>query len=319
MAGSGVSPPSPLSPAEQAAVSASGLLARCRFPLQRTAVVAGVSGGADSTALLVLALAAGLSVSVVHVDHGLRPTSGSDGAAVVALCARWSVPCAVVRVDVAPGPNLEARARAARYAALPNGVMTGHTADDRVESLLLNLLRGAGLDGLVPMAPRPGAPVRPLLGVRRSETVALCSALGIDVVHDAMNDDPSFRRVRVRHELVPGLDDIAQRDVVEVLARQIELLSADAELLNDLAARLDPTDAVALTGAPVPLASRSVRRWLSAAGMTPGPVAEQAVVERVLSVARGAAVGADLVGGWSVRRTAQRLRLEHPGSLDPTS
>lgn len=301
-----------LSPAERSLVEQSGLLGRCQFPPAGTAVVLGVSGGADSTALLVLALASDSNVSVVHVDHGLRATSSRDAALVERTCARWDVPVEFRAVVVAPGPNLEARARAARYAALPSRVLTGHTADDLVETVLLNLLRGAGLDGLAPMRDRPGGPRRPLLRIRRAETFALCQALDVETAQDEMNTDDRFRRVRVRRELIPLMDDIAARDVTAIIARQVDTLAADAALLEELSQSIDPTDALSLARAPQPLAVRAVRRWLAEGGATPGPVAEHAVIERVLTVARGDATGTEIGGGWTVRRTAQRLRIEPP-------
>jgi tRNA(Ile)-lysidine synthase len=298
------------SPTELSTVRSSGLLDRCSFPAAATSVSCAVSGGADSTALLALALVAGLDVRVVHVDHQLRPTSAVDAALVAALCARWSVPCDVIRVHIEDGPNLEARARAARYDAMPADVLTGHTADDLAETFLLNVLRGAALDGLAPMRQREGGPRRPLLTLRHAETVALCCALGVDVIADAMNHDDRYRRVRVRRELLPLMDSIAARDVTTVIASQVELLRADADLLDALAAAIDPTDALALRTAPVPLASRAIRRWLGDAGVTSGPVAAAEIVGRVLAVARGDAPRHDLVGVWRVARTAQRLRLE---------
>src|SRR4051794_34724120 len=129
-------------------VSAADLLPRCAFPGAGTAVTCAVSGGADSLALLALATAAGLQVTAVHVDHGLRPGSAMEAEVVAQSAKAFGARFRSERADVAPGPNLEARARAARYAVLPAGVFTGHTADDQAETVLLNLLRGAGLDGL---------------------------------------------------------------------------------------------------------------------------------------------------------------------------
>jgi len=205
-----------------------------------------------------------------------------------------------VRVQVSPGPNLEARARAARYAALPADVLTGHTADDQAETVLLNLLRGAGLDGLAGMR----SARHPLLGLRRSETRVLCADLGLRPVEDPSNDSPAFRRNRVRHELLPLLDAIAERDVVPVLARQAEVLRDEADLVDALAADLDPTDAPALAAAPAALARRALRRWL--AGEHPP---DGAAVERVLAVARGERRACEVAPGLRVERHQQRLRL----------
>jgi tRNA(Ile)-lysidine synthase len=297
------------------------LLARASFPAPGTPVVCAVSGGADSTALLVLAVAAGCRAEAVHVDHGLRPGSAADADLVGALAERLQVPWRTVRVEVEPGPNLEARARAARYAALPPDVCTGHTADDQAETVLLALLRGASTHGLAGMrsgAPaddgsvRRGGPRRPLLGLRRSDTVALSAALGVDVVDDPSNRDPRHRRNRVRHELLALLDDIADRDVVPILVRQAALLRDDDELLDALAAGIDPTDARALAGAPVALARRAVRAWLAAAHPC-RQWPDAAAVARVLDVARGAALACEVPEVGRVTRRARRLSITAPG------
>src|SRR5690606_6765161 len=253
---------------------------------------------------------AGCGATAVQVDHGRRPGSAAEADVVRRAAERFGARFRAERVTVAPGPNLEARARAARYAALPPGTLTGHTADDQAETVLLNLLRGAGLDGMAGMDPA----TRPLRRLRRRETRALCTALGLEVVDDPSNQDPSLRRNRVRRELIPLLDDIAARDVVPVIARQADLVREDARLLDELSAVLDPTDARALAAAPAPLARRAVRRWLRGAGpggperYAPGAAA----TERVLAVARGEAVACELPGGWRVARSAGRLRLEPP-------
>jgi tRNA(Ile)-lysidine synthase len=291
--------------------SISRLLAEARFPPPGTAVTCAVSGGADSLALLVLACAAGLRVTAVHVDHGLRPGSAEEAEVVRAAAERFGAAFRSVRAPVAPGPNLEARARAARCAALPPDALTGHTADDQAETVLLNLLRGAGLDGLAGI--RPG-PTKPLLGIRRADTRALCAELGLTVVEDPSNVDPAIRRNRVRHELLPLMDDIARRDVAGLLARQAALLREDADLLESLAASIDPTDARALAAAPAPLARRAVRRWLRWGPEAHPP--DAAAVERVLAVARGEARATEIGGGRRVARRAGRLRVEGPGVPD---
>jgi tRNA(Ile)-lysidine synthase len=266
-------------------------------------VACAVSGGPDSLALLVLACGAGLRVTAVHVDHCLRPGSAAEAEVVAAAAARFGAAFRPERVVLAPGPNLEARARRARAAVLPQGALTGHTADDQAETVLLNLLRGAGLDGLAGMASER----HPLLRLRRFETHALCADLGLRPVRDPSNADPAHRRNRVRRELVPLLDAIAERDVSAVLARQAALLRDDAELLEHLALTVDPTDAAALARAPDPLARRAVRRWLA----DPYPP-DAAAVARVLGVARGDAVACELDGGRRVARRAGRLRVEAP-------
>ncbi|MCB0971894.1 MAG: tRNA lysidine(34) synthetase TilS, partial [Acidimicrobiales bacterium] len=216
---------------------------RASFPAAGTAVTCGVSGGADSQALLVLAVAAGCRATAVHVDHGLRAGSAAEADVVAELADRLGAGFRAERVAVGDGPNLEARARAARHEALGPDALLGHTADDRAETVLLHLLRGAGPAGAIGIA---RSPRRPLLDLRRAETVALAAALGLAVVDDPTNRDPRFRRSRVRHELLPLLDDIGARDVVEVLVRQADLFASVQEVLDASAGALDPTDAAAL-------------------------------------------------------------------------
>jgi tRNA(Ile)-lysidine synthase len=276
------------------------LLAVCSFPAAGTAVTCAVSGGPDSLALLVLAVTAGCRVTAVHVDHGLRPGSAAEADGVAAVAARYGARFRAEQALVDDGPNLEARARAARYAVLPPDVLTGHTADDQAETVLVNLLRGSGLDGLAGMRTTG----HPLLRVRRTETRALCTMLGLDPIEDPTNASPVHRRNRIRHELLPLLDAIGERDVAALLARQADALRSEADLLDELAAALDPTDARALAAAPPALARRAVRRWL-----TCGYPPDAAAVERVLAVARGEAVACEVGGGRRVSRSGQRLHL----------
>jgi tRNA(Ile)-lysidine synthase len=293
--------------------SAQDLLIRCTFPPAGTAVDCAVSGGPDSLALLVLAVEAGCVATAWHVDHGLRPGSAAEADVVRSAADRFGADFRSLAAGVEPGPNLEARARAARYEALPPGVLTGHTADDQAETVLLNLVRGAGLDGLAGIAPER----RPLLALRRAETRALCASLDLKPVEDPTNVDPAFRRNRVRQEVIPLLDEVAQRDVVPILARQAGLLRQDAALLDDLAAKIDPTSARALTAAPSALARRAIRAWLRASGVggTERYAPDAAAITRVLAVAHGEAVACELADGWRVARTKGCLRLEPPGTI----
>lgn len=259
-------------------------------------------------ALVVLAVMAGLRVTAIHVDHGLRPDSATEADQVEEVARRFGAAFSARRVTVKPGPNLEARARRARYEALPPGVLTGHTADDQAETVLLNLLRGAGIDGLAGM--RSGGRVRrPLLAVRRAETRALCDELGLMPFEDPTNADLRFARNRVRHQLVPSLAQISGRDPVPILVRQAELLADEATLLDELADGIDPTDARALAAAPTPLGRRAVRRWLRESGGAEQHPPSAAEVRRVLSVASGEVVACQLTGDRMVRRSAGRLKM----------
>jgi len=291
---------------------ADDLLARCTFPAAGTPVVCAVSGGPDSLALLALAVAQGCQVTAVHVDHRLRLGSEAEAELVAQAAARYGAAFEAHTAPVEPGPNLEERAREARLAVLPAGALTGHTADDQAETVLLNLLRGSGLDGLAGMAPS----THPILGLRRAETAAMCEAEGLRPLHDPSNDDVCFRRNRLRHEVLPQLCELAGRDLVPVLARQAPLMRSEAALLDELAAQLDPTDARALADAPLPLARRAVRAWLRE-GPGAGRPPSAATVERVLGVAHHEAVATEVGGGWSIRRSEGRLRLEHEMAVAP--
>ena len=279
-------------------------------------VVVGCSGGPDSTTLLAVAVAAGLDPVAVHVDHGLRDDSAREVDVVARVAECLGASFLARSAAVTPGSNVEERARDARYAALEgaadavgaDAILVGHTADDQAETVLLAVLRGSATAGLAAMAVRRGRIVRPLLGVRRAETEACVAALGTEVVRDAMNDDRSYRRAWVRHEALPFLNAGAGRDLVPVLARQADVLRSETEYLDALASAAWPPSssnsaASVLSRLPVVLARRAVRQWLGA----PPPSFDE--VERVLTVARGAAVGTQLRGGRTVRRSGGMLLI----------
>jgi tRNA(Ile)-lysidine synthase len=269
-----------------------------------------VSGGPDSVAMMVLAGRAGLAGTAVHVDHGLRPGSDAEAEDVAGMAARLGFGFRSVRVRVASGPDLEARARRARYEALPSGVLTGHTMDDQAETVLLNLMRGAAGPGLAGMQPELERVRRPILGLRRAETEEVCSRAGMEPVRDPSNSDRRFLRNRVRHEVLPLLSEVAARDMVPVLARQAALIGEESGLLDLLASEIDPTDVAALRAAPRPLARRSLRAWLRwGPGHHPPSAAE---VGRVLQVVAGDRRACEISGGRRVSRRAGRLYLGLP-------
>jgi len=288
------------------------LLAQCHFAPRGHEVDLAVSGGPDSLGLLLLARAAGLLVRVHHVDHHARASSGQEAERVRALCAELNVPFTLHDVTVEPGTNFEARARAARRAALPAGVLTGHTMDDLAETVLLNMMRGAGLDGLSPMI---GDPTKPLIDVRRNDLHYLVAGSSLQPIYDETNESPDFRRNRVRHELLPVLCDVAGRDVVPLLARQAALVHEDRAWLDvisgpDLARELEDVDCRELRAWP----SARLRRWLRTqlsrddADGVHSPSSEE--IERALGVVRGDVVATELTGKKRLSRSAQRLTLE---------
>lgn len=229
-------------------------------------VVCACSGGPDSTALLhVLASLRpriGHEVVALGVDHGLRPEAQDELALAAEAAAASGVAFSVTRVNVPHGSNLQARARAARLEALreaarkagARAIATGHTADDRAETFLLRLLRGAGPRGLAVLPPRaelplPASPdatdagridlIRPLLLARRTDVLAHIHRHRIGHAHDPSNLDPRFTRVRVRREVLPLLQEISP-GVVEHLCALADMLGREPGALAQPAGEGEP-------------------------------------------------------------------------------
>ena len=198
------------------------------------AVLALVSGGADSACAWGLTRELGYDVEALHVEHGLR---GADGLADAAHCA--GLGATVVAVDVADGPNLEARAREARYAAArehagDRPIVTGHTLSDQAETVLYRLVSSSGARAIRAMRPSAGGIVRPLLCATAQDTRAWCAEHGIEPREDRTNADERLRRNLIRREVMPALTRVhpgAERN----LARSAELLGELDELLRELA------------------------------------------------------------------------------------
>lgn len=281
------------------------ILGICAFPAPGTSVDCAVSGGADSLALMLLAHEHGLHVTAHHVDHQLRTDSSADVQVIRSATDTRGIQVVMHTVTIGDGPNLEARARDARFEKLPHNCMTGHTADDQAETVLINLLRGAGPTGMSAM--KPGIS-KPILALRRSDTEWVCQYFNITPIVDSTNTDPRFVRNRVRHELLPLMNEVSNRDMTPLLTRAAAVFRADDDLLNELARTIDPADARALAEAPAPLAHRALRMWLA----DPYPP-DLATLERVLAVARGEAIACDIGENRQIRRSKQRLTLHNLG------
>ncbi len=208
------------------------------------AVVVALSGGPDSTALAYLATEArpDLGATLVHVRHGLRDDS-DDLAVVERHAAYLGLTLETVAVSVArSGRGLEAAARDARYTALrrvatergARAILVGHTADDQAETVLLRLARGTGTGGLAAMRSRSGDLVRPLLRLRRADLRRFVALEGLPVATDPTNDDPRFRRVLVRSQVLPRLGEV-HPDPVGALGRLAALAAEDDDALRALA------------------------------------------------------------------------------------
>ncbi|MBC3185715.1 tRNA lysidine(34) synthetase TilS [Corynebacterium sp. zg-331] len=235
---------------------------------ERAEAIVGLSGGADSTALLAAALVEGLRLHAVVIDHGLQEGSGAVAGRAAAMAARMGASAAVYRVAVTGPGGTEAAARAARYAALSRAagdrpILVGHTGEDQAETYLLGALRGnpAG------MPPVSGALHRPLLGVRRADTQAACRELGIEPWQDPHNEDAAFRRVALRREVIPGMATaLGVNDPVMPLAQAASRAAEDAAALDLWARRAATKDAVALARLPGAVRSRILARMVREAG-----------------------------------------------------
>jgi tRNA(Ile)-lysidine synthase len=215
-----------------------------------------VSGGGDSTALLILARrwadARGATIAAATVDHGLREESAAEARAVATLCARLDVPHQTLRADklTGAGGNLSAAAREARFALLSDwaranefsAVLLGHTIDDQAETVLMRLARGSGAEGLSAMQAgvrRLGVLwLRPMLGVRRAALRDLLRVEAVDWIEDPSNEDTRFDRVKARHALAHlaplGIDADGLARTALHLQRQRRVLE---RAMDDLARR----------------------------------------------------------------------------------
>jgi tRNA(Ile)-lysidine synthase len=322
---------------------------RMGLPLAEQRLVVAVSGGADSTALLLAldelkrARRISVEVTVAHLDHGLRGEEGGRDASWVRDFARGlGYEVALGEADVRARAlderdNLEQAARRARYAFLGEtaarckayAVLTAHTMDDQAETLLLRLMRGSGAEGLGGMEPTRQLHeetsvllARPLLRwARRALTEKYCHERGAAFRVDALNEDESFARVRVRRHLLPLMQTFNGR-AVEALARTAELLRADASALRAAARELleaasdveEETSGAAslhvnvLAGADQAVRRRALRLWLASArgDLRRLELAHLVAVEKLVFGTRGGRV-AELPGAGSVLRKRGRL------------
>lgn len=292
-------------------------------------VVCAVSGGADSTAMLwclhSLQEELGITLQAAHFHHGLRGAEADrDEAFVRALCDQLGLPLTIGRADVAAyaaetGQSPETAAREKRYAffdALPcDKLATAHTADDNAETVLLHLVRGAGLRGLCGIPPRRGRIVRPLLCVTHEQAVAYLQEAGHNWVEDSTNALPDCRRNRLRQTVLPLLRQEAPSLSAQLLATTA-LLREEDEFLDALAAQVLRKAAAGKTAwriapllaAPPVLRRRALRQLTGQ--FLPQDVSQRhiAALETLLASPDPAAQ-IDLPGGWVARRSYETLTL----------
>jgi tRNA(Ile)-lysidine synthase len=213
-------------------------------PLRSERVLAAVSGGGDSQAMLeVLARLAprlGFQLIAHGVDHGLRSEAAAELGLASQLAARLRVPFAITQLKLTSGANLQARAREARYAALRNVagsyggafIATAHHADYRAETVLLRLLRGAGPRGLAVLAPRVQDVLRPLLRATKGDVRMHLQRHRLPFAEDPSNSDAAFLRVRVRRELLPLLVQLSPQIVRHLNALADALSGAELPVVE---------------------------------------------------------------------------------------
>ena len=259
-------------------------------PIEKGRYLIGLSGGADSVALLMMLIPAireqRISAEVVHVNHGLRgEASNEDERFCAALCQREGIPFYTYRADLS-GRKDEASAREARYAVFrkryaeygADGLILAHHADDQAETFLMRLLRGAGLDGLACMKAdeQVGSMriLRPMLAMRRDEIRLVLRTDGIEWREDASNDDTAYLRNRIRQELIPTMTGISDSAVAKICSATALIAEDNAALNNRAEAILNRIgeerclDAEALAKEPAALRKRVLRIWWQQQGPT---------------------------------------------------
>jgi tRNA(Ile)-lysidine synthase len=250
-------------------------------------VLVGVSGGADSVSLVLVLKELGYKTGIGHLNHGLRGRdSDGDEQFVSELASKLGVPFYSQRISIRPEDgNLEAAGRTARKKFFRSvceregfaKIAVAHTRDDRVETCLLNLFRGAGLEGMVSMAPVSGNTIRPLIETSHEEVHRFLLFLRQPWRTDASNLDPSFARNRLRHELIPMLEKSFNPRLRDTLSRTMDLLHYEdgwmQELTSDWIAKhaiyspgMISVDAEFMRIAPVALARRAIRTMLRQLG-----------------------------------------------------
>lgn len=303
-----------------------------------SSVVAAVSGGGDSVALLHLlarwAPRRRVRLAVAHLDHGMRRGSASDRRFVEKIAAELSLPVVSDRRPVGRArkkeESPEEAARRVRRGFLLEAlrkrradlIATGHTLDDQAETVLMRLLRGAGPSSLAGMSERgPGPFVRPLLGLTRAELRGWLERRRLSFLEDPTNRDLRYDRNRLRLLVLPMLAETVNPQAARHLVQAAERLREDAALLDDMARRkLEALvrrkgaggvemDALALRRLPAALARRVLRLALERAGAAARrPLSRQ--VEALLALAAGPhGRSLDLGGGIAAARRGRSLRI----------
>ena len=285
-------------------------------------VIAAVSGGADSIALLfalfLLREEWGITLEAAHFNHCLRgEESNRDARFVEDFCARYGIPLHMCSGNVVPGEKgLEAAARDARYRflrSLPGKVATAHTADDNAETVLMRLLRGTGLKGLGAIAPVSGNVIRPMLNVTRREVEAFLEEYALAHIEDSSNGEDTFLRNRIRHRIMPLLYEENPR-IGENLSSMALNLRLDEACLSRLASGPMP-GIEELKSLPDAIRRRYLERFLKENGVREPEESHLLQAESLLFHWNPSA-SMNFPGGIVIAREYDRLvRLDSPEML----
>ena len=285
-------------------------------------VIAAVSGGADSIALLfalfLLREEWGITLEAAHFNHCLRgEESNRDARFVEDFCARYGIPLHMCSGNVVPGEKgLEAAARDARYRflrSLPGKVATAHTADDNAETVLMRLLRGTGLKGLGAIAPVSGNVIRPMLSVTRREVEAFLEEYALAHIEDSSNGEDTFLRNRIRHRIMPLLYEENPR-IGENLSSMALNLRLDEACLSRLASGPMP-GIEELKSLPDAIRRRYLERFLKENGVREPEESHLLQAESLLFHWNPSA-SMNFPGGIVIAREYDRLvRLDSPEML----
>ena len=279
-------------------------------------IICAVSGGADSVALLfALYLLKGklkIQLEAAHFNHQLRgEESQRDENFVREFCARYDIPLHVGGARVQPGKKgLEAAARDARYAffgTMDGKIATAHTADDNAETVLLHLIRGTGLKGLGGIAPQRGKLIRPMLSVTRQEVEAFLNEWSLPHVEDSSNETDAFLRNRIRHHVMPILQEENPK-IGENLSKMALRLRLDEEYLARQSTFETPPDVHTLRTLPKALRSRALETFLKQSGVLEPEDAHIAQAE-ALVFSENPSAKAAFPGGVTISRSYDSLAV----------
>ncbi|MBQ2960613.1 MAG: tRNA lysidine(34) synthetase TilS [Oscillospiraceae bacterium] len=294
-------------------------------PLRGKRVICAVSGGADSMCLLHILHQAGIDVIAAHYEHGIRgEESERDLNFVQSWCEQFEIPFIFARGDVPAyaaqhAMGMEEAARKLRYEFLEAQclklncelIATAHNANDNAETIIFNLSRGSGTQGLAGIPPRRGFIIRPLLNVTRAEIEEYLEKNAVPHVEDSTNNSDDYTRNLIRHRIMPLLEDLNPR-FVQAAGRTSQLMRRDEEALQLLTDKFhaenfeedECVSCAALLEAPVAVASRYLRSWISGLSMEH--------VDQILDFCRGEGYGELDVPGRRLCRDLGKLYFYVP-------